>query len=127
MAPPQRFRIHIPQTELDQLQSRLRHTRWPVEVGNADGRYGAPKEWVADLVRYWTDTYDWRATEAAMNAYEHYRVVIDDVPIHFMRVPGERIRPLAARADSRLALDLLGSAPSRRRPRRPRRVWRRPY
>ena len=94
MAPPQRLRIHIPQSELDQLQARLRHTRWPAEVGNAGGRYGAPKEWVADLVRYWTDTYDWRATEAAMNAYEHYRVVIDDVPIHFMRVPGKGSDPL---------------------------------
>jgi len=26
--------------------------------------------------------------EAAINAYEHYRVDVDGVPVHFMRRPG---------------------------------------
>jgi len=42
----------------------LRNTRWPADPGNPDGRYGAPKEWVADLVTYWAESYDWRAVEA---------------------------------------------------------------
>ena len=50
-----------------------------------------------DLVGYWADSFDWRAVEAEMNGYEQYRVVIDDVPIHFMRVPGQGPEPDADR------------------------------
>src|SRR3954463_2557731 len=32
--------------------------------------------------------YDWRKAEAAINAYEHYRVEVEGVPVHFMRKPG---------------------------------------
>jgi pimeloyl-ACP methyl ester carboxylesterase len=94
MSEPRRFTIEIPQSELDELRDRLRRTRWPSDVGNPDGRYGAPQAWMADLVSYWADRYDWRATEAAMNAYEHHLVDIEGVPIHFMRVPGTGPRPL---------------------------------
>jgi pimeloyl-ACP methyl ester carboxylesterase len=94
MTAPERFTIHIPQSEVDELRVRLRQTRWPADVGNPDGRYGAPREWMDDLVGYWADVYDWRAAEAEMNAYEHYEVVIDGVPIHFMRVPGKGPNPL---------------------------------
>lgn len=82
------FTIDIPQAELDDLHDRLQRTRWPVDPGNDDGRYGATREWMEDLLGYWRDTYDWRAVEAKMNAYEHFVVEIDDIPIHFMRRQG---------------------------------------
>jgi pimeloyl-ACP methyl ester carboxylesterase len=47
-----------------------------------------------DLVGYWSDDYDWRATEAEMNRYEQHIVEIDGLPIHFMRVPGRGPRPM---------------------------------
>lgn len=94
MTAPERFTINIPQADLDELRTRLRQTRWPSDVGNPGGRYGASRDWMEDLVDYWANRYDWRATEAAMNAYEQYRVVIDEVPIHFMRVPGKGPNPM---------------------------------
>jgi Epoxide hydrolase N terminus len=30
--------------------------------------------YLAELVAYWADGFDWRAAERAINAYEHYRV-----------------------------------------------------
>jgi hypothetical protein len=32
--------------------------------------------------------HDWRKAETAINAYEHYRVEAEGVPVHFMRKPG---------------------------------------
>ncbi|WP_328583379.1 epoxide hydrolase family protein [Streptomyces sp. NBC_00370] len=80
--------IHVPDAVLDDLKARLRLTRWPDDVGNDDGYYGISRRYLQQLAEYWLDRYDWRAAEAAINAYEHYRVDVDGVPVHFMRKPG---------------------------------------
>jgi pimeloyl-ACP methyl ester carboxylesterase len=90
----QPFAIEIPQAELDELRRRLLATRWPADPGNPGGRYGAPREWMEDLVSYWANTFDWRAVEARMNGYPNYLVEIDGIPIHFLRVPGTGPNPL---------------------------------
>ena len=89
-----RFTVAIPQSELDDLAHRLRRTRWPADPGNPTGRFGAPREWMADLVDYWATTYNWRAVEAQMNTIEQHRVTIDGVPIHFQRIPGKGPNPM---------------------------------
>jgi pimeloyl-ACP methyl ester carboxylesterase len=94
MTDPTPFTIDIPQSELDELRDRLHRTRWPADPGNPDGRYGAPRDWMEDLAGYWADQYDWRAVEAQMNRYDNFRVDIDGVPVHFLRVPGKGPSPM---------------------------------
>jgi pimeloyl-ACP methyl ester carboxylesterase len=79
--------IRVPDDVLADLQRRLELTRWPVDAGN-DSYYGVNRPYLQELVEYWRDDYDWREAEAAINAYEHYRVEVDGVPVHFMRRPG---------------------------------------
>ena len=83
-----RFSIHVPDETLDDLRRRLALTRWPDDAGNEDGYYGVDRRYLQQLVEYWHDAYDWRAAEAAINAYEHHRVDVGGVPVHFMRRPG---------------------------------------
>ncbi len=80
--------IHVPDEVLADLRQRLDRTRWPADVGNEDWYYGVNREYLASLVDYWRDGYDWRKAEAAINGYDHYRVTVDAVPVHFMRRPG---------------------------------------
>ena len=80
----EQFRIEIPDAALDDLRARLRHPRWPLDPGNGRWQYGVPRPWLEELVEYWRDGYDWRAHEAAMNRYDHFRVTLDDVPLHFL-------------------------------------------
>ena len=80
--------IHIADDVLDDLRQRLALTRWPVDAGNEDWYYGVERGYLHELVEHWRTRYDWRAAEAAINAYEHYRVDVDGVPVHFMRRPG---------------------------------------
>ncbi|HEX4249692.1 MAG TPA: epoxide hydrolase [Pseudonocardia sp.] len=79
--------IHVADDVLDDLRQRLALTRWPVDAGNQDWYYGVERGYLRELVDHWRTKYDWRA-EAAINAYEHYRVEVDGVPVHFMRRPG---------------------------------------
>jgi pimeloyl-ACP methyl ester carboxylesterase len=91
---PQPFEIEIPQARLDDLDRRLASVNWAPEIENADWRYGASGAYLRELVAYWRERYDWRTHERAMNAHAHYRVEIDGVPIHYMRVPGRGPDPL---------------------------------
>lgn len=84
------FRIAIPQARLDDLKQRLRATSWPGDFGNTDGRYGVEQGWLQDMASYWAEDFDWRAQEAAMNAFPQYRTTIDGVPIHFVHLRSGR-------------------------------------
>ncbi|NUW46954.1 epoxide hydrolase family protein [Nonomuraea rhodomycinica] len=88
MTPLRPTPIHVPDEVLADLRRRLELTRWPDDAGNDDGSYGVPRAYLRRLVEYWLDGYDWRRAEAAINAYEHYHVEVDGVPVHFMRRPG---------------------------------------
>ena len=93
-AVPEPFTIAVPDSVLEDLHQRLDRTRWPLDPGNDDWRYGTNRAWLQDLVAYWRDGFDWRAQEAEMNRFEHFRVVLDDVPIHFLRRQGQGPAPV---------------------------------
>ncbi|MGW5194891.1 epoxide hydrolase family protein [Kribbella sp. NPDC004138] len=86
--------IAVPDDVLDDLRRRLRATKWPRDAGNDDGFYGVRRTRLQPLVEYWADGFDWRAAERKINTYEHYRVDVGDVPVHFLRRPGAGPRPV---------------------------------
>ncbi len=80
------FRIHIEQTELDDLGRRLAATRWPDAETVPGWTQGIPLDVVGDLCTYWRDRYDWRRGEAALNAHPQFTTRIDGLSIHFLHV-----------------------------------------
>lgn len=89
--PIEPFTIAVPEAELAALRERLALTRWAPELANADWSYGVEGQWLRSLAQYWRDGFDWRAQEAAINAFAHFRTVIDGVPIHFIHVRGKGV------------------------------------
>jgi microsomal epoxide hydrolase len=86
--------IHVADSVLDDLRARLRATKWPLDAGNEDGHYGVRRTELQELVAYWADGFDWRASESAINGYENYRVEVGGVPVHFLRRAGVGPRPV---------------------------------
>lgn len=80
------FRIEIPDADLRDLRERLERTRWPEAETVEDWSQGVPLAYVRDICRYWADGYDWRATEARLNALPQFRTGIDGLGIHFIHV-----------------------------------------
>ena len=80
------FRIEIPDAELADLRERLARTRWPERETVGDWSQGVPLAYVRDLCAYWAERYDWRATEARLNALPQFRTEIDGLGIHFVHV-----------------------------------------
>jgi len=86
--------IHLSDELLTDLRSRLISTRWPLDAGNEDSYYGVNRDYLQSLTDYWIYEFDWRRSEKAINAYEHYKTEVDGVPVHFMRKPGAGPNPV---------------------------------
>lgn len=90
----ERFTVAVAPAEVTELRQRLAATRWPDDFANEDCRYGVEGEWLREIVGWWAEEFDWRETEAALNALDHRRVWIDDMPVHFVRIPGRGPAPM---------------------------------
>jgi pimeloyl-ACP methyl ester carboxylesterase len=90
------FRINVPSDVLDDLQTRLAHTRWPEAECVDDWSQGIPLAYTRELAAYWADGYDWRSREAALNRFDQFTTEIDGLDIHFIqqRSPHEDALPL---------------------------------
>ena len=82
------FKIEIAQEKLDDLARRLENVNLPHDFANDDWGYGTNGNYLTELLDYWRSDYDWREQEARMNSYDHFKTVIDDVPIHFIHKKG---------------------------------------
>lgn len=103
--------IHVSDELLADLQNRLQATRWPLDAGNDDWFYGISRNYLEKLVDYWINEFDWRKSEKAINAYKHYKVNVDGVPVQFMRKPGVGPNPVRPKIVYRIfskATGLLG-------------------
>ena len=67
--------IEVSDAALDDLRTRLRHTRWPEPETVDDWSQGIPLAYVQELCATWADSYDWRRVEAELNGYEQLRFV----------------------------------------------------
>jgi pimeloyl-ACP methyl ester carboxylesterase len=80
------FRVEIPEVDLRDLTERLERTRWPDPETVSDWSQGVPLDYIRELCGYWAAGYDWRATEARLNALPQFRTEIDGLGIHFIHV-----------------------------------------
>ncbi|MEU0413497.1 epoxide hydrolase family protein [Streptomyces griseorubiginosus] len=81
--------IAVSDTELAELRTRLKGTRWP-EPWPLDGwEAGTDTAELRRLAAYWADAYDWRTHEAAINALPSHFADLDGTPVHYLRFDGE--------------------------------------
>ncbi|MEV6427803.1 epoxide hydrolase family protein [Nocardia sp. NPDC051463] len=80
------FHIEIPQTAIDELHDRLVRTRWIDDLPGTGWERGVPVSYLKELAGYWVEKFDWRAQEAALNAYPQFTTTIDGQNVHFLHI-----------------------------------------
>jgi pimeloyl-ACP methyl ester carboxylesterase len=80
------FRIETSPTELDNLRTRLRWTRWPEKETVGDWSQGVPLGYLRELCQYWEQKYEWAPRQRRLNAFPQFRTEIDGLGIHFVHV-----------------------------------------
>ncbi len=82
----QEFTIHVEDSVLSDLQSRLERTRLPDQIPGSGWDYGSDRAYMDELLDYWRTEYDWRKHEAALNSLPHFKTEIDGIEMHFVHV-----------------------------------------
>ncbi|HYZ15857.1 MAG TPA: epoxide hydrolase [Candidatus Acidoferrum sp.] len=82
-------KLHVPESELNELRRRITATRWPTRELVADDTQGVQLEIMQALALYWATEYDWRKCEEKLNALPQYITEIDGQDIHFIHVRSE--------------------------------------
>ena len=85
---PTPFTLRIPDADIADLRDRLARTRFPDQAPGDAWAYGTDVAYLRQLTEYWRDTFDWRAEEAALNAFPQFRVPLDGIDLHYLHVPG---------------------------------------
>jgi epoxide hydrolase len=80
------FRLEVPQADLDDLHARLDRTRWPDTPAGIGWDHGIPVGYLRELAAYWRHGYDWRATEARLNAVPQFTTELEGHRVHFLHV-----------------------------------------
>jgi hypothetical protein len=69
---------------VDDLQARLRNTRWPEDELVDDWSQGTPLAYCQEICQYWAEEYDWPTREAALNRFDQFTTEIDGLDLHFI-------------------------------------------
>lgn len=82
--------LNVSDLALEDLRARLRRTRWatpwPIEGWDA----GVDGSVLHRLVDYWSDAYQWRKHEAAINALPSHFSTIGGQTVHYLRFDAEQ-------------------------------------
>ena len=88
------FTIAVEDSVLEDLQQRLADTRWPDEIPDTGWDYGSNLAYLKELVEHWRTKFDWRAQEAKLNAFSHFKSEVDGLDIHFIHEKGKGPNPI---------------------------------
>ena len=88
------FKIDVADSVLYDLRQRLAQTRWPDEIPSSGWDYGSNLDYLKELVEYWRTEFDWRAQEAKLNAFSHFKSEVDGLDIHFIHEKGKGPNPM---------------------------------
>jgi pimeloyl-ACP methyl ester carboxylesterase len=80
------FRFQATEEALTDLRRRIRATVWPERETVRDTSQGVPLQVMQDLAAYWGTDYDWRTSEARLQALPQFVTGIDGLDIHFIHV-----------------------------------------
>jgi len=80
------YRVHVSQADVDDLRERLARTRWGTDLPGTGWERGVPTAYLRELAAYWAGGFDWRAQEAALNAYPQFITTIYGAGVHFLHV-----------------------------------------
>ncbi|GME49652.1 Alpha beta hydrolase fold protein [Neofusicoccum parvum] len=75
------FRIAVPEDDVQRLKTLLEllpiaRPNW--ENGHNDRVFGTPRDWLADSVEYWKNTFDWRRQEETLNTIPQFKAEVTD-------------------------------------------------
>uniref|UniRef100_A0A8H7N0B7 Epoxide hydrolase N-terminal domain-containing protein n=1 Tax=Bionectria ochroleuca TaxID=29856 RepID=A0A8H7N0B7_BIOOC len=95
---PQPFSIKVDDEFIQETKQKASQLRVAVDINQDDFVDGVPSRVLQNLSRHWSDEYDWRKVEAAMNKkFKQFTTIVQagenythPIPLHFIHHTSER-------------------------------------
>lgn len=87
------YKIQIEQAVLDDLQKRLKRTRWTDQEESIGWEQGTNLKYLKGLTQYWIQKYDWSKEEEKLNAFSWFDADIDGKSVKFIYEKGKGKNP----------------------------------
>lgn len=84
------YTVAVPDAVLDDLHERLDRTRLPNQIDGIGWEQGTERDYLVALLDHWRHRYDWRATEARLNAIPQFVTEFEGQRIHLLHAPSAR-------------------------------------
>ncbi|MDG1027017.1 MAG: epoxide hydrolase [Gammaproteobacteria bacterium] len=88
-APILPFEIQVSDAAIEDLQRRLAATRMPDQLRQTSWEYGTDSSYLAELLSYWRNDFDWREQESQLNQFDQFKTEIDGLDMHFIHQRSE--------------------------------------
>ena len=88
-APILPFEIQVSDAAIEDLQRRLAATRMPDQLAQTSWEYGTDSGYLAELLSYWQNDFDWREQESQLNQFDQFKTEIDGLDMHFIHQRSE--------------------------------------
>ena len=83
------FKIEIDQNQIEDLNSRLSHIRWPDEIADSGWDYGTNLSYLKELCYYWKNDFSWVNQETILNQFDQFKTEEEDINLHFIYHKGK--------------------------------------
>ena len=88
------FQYHVSDAVLDDIRNRVVNYPWHEMPDDGGWEYGTNMDYLKTLCAYWVDEFDWRAQEARINSFSHFKAPVDGINMHFIREEGSGPNPM---------------------------------
>jgi len=87
------FVIEVSDETLEAVRSRVAAFPWHEMPDDGGWEYGSNLDYMKELADYWVNDFDWRAQEARLNQFPHFKVEVDGIDMHFIHEVGSGDNP----------------------------------
>lgn len=88
-APILPFEIDVSDAAIADLKRRLAATRMPDQIADTTWEYGTDSKYLAELLSYWQNDFDWKKQESELNQFDQFKTEIDGLDMHFIHQRSE--------------------------------------
>ena len=90
---PEAYQFRIPDAELMRILCRVDEFPWHEMPDDGGWDYGTNLDYMKELCDYWVNKFDWRAQEERINSFNHFKLKVRGIDMHFICEEGSGENP----------------------------------